>query len=55
MSEYFTKEKVEDLITNHDWELKSLSNGLYRLEQKGKSYMRTICFNLNEETAKKYL
>lgn len=52
---YFTKEKVEDLIKNNNWVLKFENNGLYFLEEKSKSYMRTICFNLDEETAKKYL
>ena len=55
MEEYFTKEKVEDLINNHDWELKPMKYNSYRLEQKGKNYMCTVCFSLDENIAKKYL
>lgn len=55
MSKYFTKEKVEDAIKNNNWVLKSVGNGLYFLEEKDKSYMKTILFNLDDETAKKYL
>jgi hypothetical protein len=49
MSKYFTEQKINQLITENNWELVSQQPGLYFLRQKDKHYMKTVFFQLSDE------
>lgn len=53
MSEYYTEEKIEDLISNGSWELARDGSG-YILRQKDRHHMKTITFYLPEALASKF-
>ena len=54
MDAYFTNEKIEQLVMNHNWEMVPANGGKYKLRQKNKHYMMTIDFEATEETAHKF-
>ena len=51
MDQYFTTEKIRQLVTKHNWELVHSDNGLYKLRQKDKHYMTTRDFEVSESIA----
>jgi len=51
---YFSEEKVKELITHENWELVRVT-AHYRLRQKEKIYTMTMCFELGDDFAEKYL
>lgn len=55
MDSYFTKEKIEDLIINHNWELVRDYGGRYKLRQTDKHYMTTVSFDADDSVVDKFL
>jgi len=55
MDSYFTDEKIEQLVTCHNWEMVRADDGKYKLRQIDRHYMTTVDFVASDETAEKYL
>lgn len=53
--DYFTEEKIEQLVTQHNWEMIEAGNGKYKLRQKENHYMTTVDFSAPDHMVKKYL
>lgn len=51
---YFSHEKIEILVTKHNWEMIPSVGGAYKLRQKGRHYMETVDFMASDETVKKF-
>jgi len=52
MDKYFTKKKIEELVTKHNWEMVKSKDGKYKLRQRDKHYMTTVDFDAAVSTAK---
>ena len=51
---YFTDEKIEQSVTNNNWEMVPAGNGKYKLRQRDKHYMTTVDFDATDETIRKF-
>ena len=54
MDEYFTDEKIFELITKGNWELVTASGGRHKLRQKDKHYIETVEFMATKEAVSKF-
>ena len=54
MDGYFTDEKIDELVTIHNWEMVPASGGRYKLRQKDKHYMETVEFIATENSVNKF-
>lgn len=54
MDGYFTDEKIEQLVTRHNWELVPSVGDMYKLRQKDKHYMTSFDFHATDETVRKF-
>jgi len=50
VDDYFTIEKIQDLIENHNWVL-ARQGDVYFLHQRDKDYMKTRWFTLSHKDA----
>jgi hypothetical protein len=54
MDEYFTDEKIAELVTKHNWEMVPAGGGRHKLRQKDMNYMETVEFMATEEAVSKF-
>lgn len=55
MDDYFTDEKIQELIGNHNWELVEDGEGFFLLRQRGAHYMTTKSFKASEQIVRQFL
>ncbi len=51
---YFTDDKIEELVTQFNWEMVKSGSGKYRLRQKDSHHMTTVEFAASGAIARRF-
>mgnify|MGYP001569459697 CR=1 FL=1 len=54
MDKYFTDDKIEELVTKHNWEMVPAGGGAYKMRQKNMRYMTSVDFVPTDEAVRRF-